>query len=420
MDARMMRLAVAAGALWSVGTCVQAAGFRTTNFTVSAQTPQLAREIGLTAERYRKELAIEWLGKEMPAWSRRCPITARVDSHLGAGGATSFLFEKGEVYGWQMSIQGSRERILDSVLPHEVTHTIFASHFRQPLPRWADEGACTTVEHRSEKAKQQHLLIRFLKTKQGIPFSHLFAMKEYPANVMPLYSQGYSLARYLIQQGGRRKFIDFLSDGLQDENWPRAIREQYGYDNLWALQNTWLDWVRQGSPLVTPSKGPSLKGPSDGSLVAQTDSTARDASGVIYRAQSADPSSPKPSPLKVIAAAEKGSKLVPVQSKVAKSVYAKSRTMKNVASRGPAPSDTAGSGTAGQVIDPLRRASSGTRASPFGTAGQVIDPSRRASRGTHVTSNGTHAPPREVLLEWHREATGAVYDASGPRRTMLR
>ena len=61
-----------------------------------------------------------------------------------------------------MSIQGSRQRILDSVLPHEVTHTIFASHFRQPLPRWADEGACTTVEHASERAKQEKMLIEFL------------------------------------------------------------------------------------------------------------------------------------------------------------------------------------------------------------------------------------------------------------------
>ncbi len=384
MDARMMRLAVAAGALWSVGTCMQAASFRTTNFTVSAPTAQLAREIGLAAERYRKELAIEWLGKEMPAWSRTCPITARVDSHLGAGGATSFLFEEGEVYGWRMSIQGSRERILDSVLPHEVTHTIFASHFRQPLPRWADEGACTTVEHRSEKAKQQHLLVRFLKTKQGIPFSQLFAMKEYPANVMPLYSQGYSVARYLIQQGGRRKFIGFLSDGLQDENWPRAIREQYGYDNLWALQNRWLDWVRQGSPLVTPSKAPA-----NDALIAKADSTASDASGVIYRAQSADPPSPNPLPPKTAVTAEQRTKLVPVQRKAAKSVYATLRSTKNVASRGPSPSDT---------------------------AGQVIDPPRRASRGTHPTLRA----PREVLLEWNRAATGAVYDASGPRSTVLR
>ena len=56
-----------------------------------------------------------------------------------------------------MNIQGSRERVLDSVVPHEVTHTIFASYFRCPLPRWADEGACTTMEDQSEIAKQEQM-----------------------------------------------------------------------------------------------------------------------------------------------------------------------------------------------------------------------------------------------------------------------
>ena len=148
-----------------------AAGYKTTNFVVSAPTPQLAKEIGDTAEVCRRQLAIEWLGEEMPPWSKPCPINAQVAPNLGAGGATSFVFDRGEVFGWQMNIQGSRERMLDSVLPHEVTHTIFASHFRQPLPRWADEGACTTVEHRSEIAKQERMLIEFLKTGRGIPFS---------------------------------------------------------------------------------------------------------------------------------------------------------------------------------------------------------------------------------------------------------
>jgi hypothetical protein len=179
--------------------------------------------------------------------------------HLGAGGATSFVFEHGEVFGWRMTIQGSQVRILDSVLPHEVTHTIFATHFRQPLPRWADEGACTTVEHTSEKAKQQTMLVDFLRNRRGIAFGQMFTMKDYPQDVMPLYSQGYSVARYLIAQGGKRKFLDFLSDGLRDENWTRATKKFYGIANLSALQNDWLAWVRKGSPsLATTPDTPGL------------------------------------------------------------------------------------------------------------------------------------------------------------------
>jgi hypothetical protein len=229
-----------------------AAGVRSKNFTVDAPTPQLAQEIAAAAEQYRKSLAIEWLGQELPPWSKPCPIKARVAPQLGAGGATSFVFDRGEVFGWHMDIQGSRERVLDSVLPHEITHTIFASHFRQPLPRWADEGACTTVEHRSEIAKQERMLIEFLHTRRGIAFSDMFAMKEYPADILPLYAQGYALSEYLIGQRGKREFLSFLADGMQDENWPRAIREHYGYRHLLALQNSWIDWVRAGRPPVAP------------------------------------------------------------------------------------------------------------------------------------------------------------------------
>ena len=147
-----------------------------------------------------------------------------------------------------MNIQGSRERLLDSVLPHEVTHTIFATHFGRPLPRWADEGACTTVEHASEKGKQQTMLIDFLMTGRGIAFNQMFAMTEYPPDVLPLYAQGYSLARFLIAQGGRRRFMGYVGDGMQNGDWTQATQKHYGYKNLSELQLTWLDWVRRGCP----------------------------------------------------------------------------------------------------------------------------------------------------------------------------
>ncbi len=283
MEARLIRATLIVAWLASFG-----AGYRTKNFVVDAPSPELAREIGDAAERYRRDLALDWLGKEMPQWAQPCMLTAQVAPHLGAGGATSFVFDRGEVFGWRMTIQGSRERILDSVLPHEVTHTIFACHFRQAMPRWADEGACTTVEHESERAKQQRMLIAFLKTGRGISFSKMFRMKEYPPDVMPLYSQGYSLARYLIAHGGKQKFLDFLARGMQDEDWVAAVEEYYGYASMHALQNTWLDWVRQGSPQIDPTTVASASPAPHAQLASaqEPDRLARPSSNLIYRAPS--------------------------------------------------------------------------------------------------------------------------------------
>ncbi len=222
------------------------------NFIVETPDPNFARQLCQAAEKYRHDLAIEWLGQPMPDWSQPCLMTVRVGPQLGNGGETAFAFEQGEVFGWRMSIQGSAERLLDSVLPHEITHTIFASHFRQPLPRWADEGGATSVEHVSETNKHRQMLSQFLRTGRGIAFNQMFAIMDYPKDIMPLYAEGYSLAEFLIETGGRRKYVEFLDDGLKSKDWPGAIQRGYGIKDLGVLQNTWLAWVSQGWPRLTP------------------------------------------------------------------------------------------------------------------------------------------------------------------------
>ena len=231
------------------------------------------------AEQYRHDLAIAWLGQPLPNWAQPCIVTVQAGPQLGAGGATSFKFDRGEVYDWVMSIQGSHERLIDSVLPHEVTHTIFASHFRQPLPRWADEGGATSVEHASEKNKHWQMLNVFLRTGRGIPFNQMFAMTEYPQDIMPLYAQGYSLAEFLIQTGGRRKYVEFLHDGMDHDDWSGAVERHYGIRDLSALQNTWLAWVSQGSPAITPRNALPTAAP--GALAADT-RRPRPAPNLIY------------------------------------------------------------------------------------------------------------------------------------------
>ena len=227
------------------------------NFIVYAEDRLMAAKVSQAAEGFRKSLAAQWLGRELPTWPEKCPIKVKIAPH--AGGQTSFAFQmdhtnRGMPVGWEMEIFGSPERILDAVLPHEITHTIFATHFGRPLPRWADEGACTTVEHVSERKKNHQMLLEFLTTSRGIPFNRMYSMKEYPGDILPLYAQGYSLAKYLIFQKGRRHFLNYIDRGMQyDEQgggiagWNRATEEFYGFEDLSDLQVSWVTWVRDGS-----------------------------------------------------------------------------------------------------------------------------------------------------------------------------
>jgi hypothetical protein len=250
MDARLIRPALLAATL----TVSMGARFQGPNFIVETADPQMAARISQTAEQYRHDLAIAWLGQTLPNWAQPCMMNVQVAPHLGAGGATTFVFDRGEVFGWRMNIQGSAERVLDSVLPHEITHMIFASYFRRPLPRWADEGGATSMEHISEKQKHRQMLVRFLQTGHGIAFGQLFAMTEYPQDVMPLYAEGYSLAEYLINHGGRRQFVAFLAEGMREGQWPAAVQHYYGSRDLPSLQNEWVAWVAQGFPAPPESR----------------------------------------------------------------------------------------------------------------------------------------------------------------------
>jgi hypothetical protein len=264
MEARIYRaVLLTALLLVSMGARV-----RSPNFIVQTENQQFAEQMARTAEKFRRDLAIEWLGKTMPDWSQPCVMTVQVGANLGAGGATTFVFDRGEVFGWRMTIQGPTDRLLDSVLPHEVTHMIFASRFRRPLPRWADEGGASSVEAASEKAKHRQMLQQFLRSNRGIAFNKMYAMTEYPPDVMPLYAQGFSLAEYLIYQGGRQKFVKYLGEGLQSNNWAAATQRNYGIADLGSLQKSWLSWVALGSPALQPATPQPATPGRSGALVA--------------------------------------------------------------------------------------------------------------------------------------------------------
>lgn len=240
-----MRLLLAAIVVLSSASAQ--AAVRTTNFIVRA-APAYEQPLASAAERFRKELAIGWLGHELPDWSEPCRISATIESGLKNGGGTSFVFDSGQVFGFQMEIQGDPREVIESVLQHEILHTVFATHFLQPLPRWADEGACTTVESANERRKHFRGLVQYLKTGRGIPFDSMFAMREYPQDILPLYAQGHSAARFLLQHDSRPHFVAFIGDGLNSGDWAAAVRSRYGYQDLTELQASWLAWFRAGSP----------------------------------------------------------------------------------------------------------------------------------------------------------------------------
>lgn len=261
--------------------------FVSPNFMVQAPTTEIARQVAEAAEESRRKLAIQWYGHEINNWGSPCEVSVVIGKNLGAGGATRFKFDRGEVYGWKMEVQGSLERILDSVIPHEVNHTILACYFRRKVPRWADEGAATVVEHISEKGRSFDLAEKLVNQGRRIPLRVLLNMTQYPRGtdqVLAMYAQGYSLTEFLLQQKGRKHFLNFLNDA-HHRGWDRAITTFYGSQGIEKLEQKWSGWVLAGSPRLDLPKG---------QLLASTgnDSTPARAGGIVRSQGPEDDRSP--------------------------------------------------------------------------------------------------------------------------------
>jgi len=253
MVARLWVVIVLAGALGSMG-----AQARTKNFIVEINgvSPETAQRVGEWAEHYRKQKAVEWLGQEMPDWGVPCPLKVTL-THDGSSGATSFTFDKGSILTIDMKIAGAMDRLIASVLPHEVTHTVFAYRFRTPVPRWADEGGSVLSEDDQERNRHDALVRQILNAPgRAIPLSRLFALREYPRDVMVLYAEGYSVTNFLVGKSSRQAFLAFVADGMRG-SWDQAVQKHYHYRSVNELEQAWIQYLRDNprAPIAIASAG---------------------------------------------------------------------------------------------------------------------------------------------------------------------
>ena len=245
-----------------IGGCAQYAcgqQIRSANFYFQggAASPQMAAEIVKAAETARRDLATQWFGGEFPTWREPCPIKVR-NLTSGGGGCTGLAFDTsgGGYYGpIAMTVEGQPEKLLTSVVPHEVMHTLMAEYFQRPLPRWLDEGIATCVETEAEQNRYRTILVKEVLTcGRGIAFARMFRVGEgdlgkspdYGSDPIAFYAQGFSATDFLLQIGGREELLAYVAEGLSRGH-AQAL-DRYGFSSQSEFQNTWLEWVKAGSP----------------------------------------------------------------------------------------------------------------------------------------------------------------------------
>lgn len=241
----LTELLLLVGSVSSVGVTQQSE-----NFVVHASSTQIAVATVKAAEECRKELAAQWLGGSLPRWSTPCRLTVVVRPDQ-PNGRTTFAWVNGQVADLRIEVRGQLDDIIHAVLPHEITHAVFATYFGRTLPRWADEGAATLAEGQQQQTRQKKLAVHLISSRKDIALPALMGIDEYPAGqrgMKAVYLQGFSLVDYLVRKKGKREFVRFLRDA-DKRGWSRALQKSYGLPSVDELERRWRAWALPGQEL---------------------------------------------------------------------------------------------------------------------------------------------------------------------------
>lgn len=246
----LLRASIVAWIALAITTPGLAATAETENFVVSAKSAEAAVAVAEAAEEIRASLAREWLGRDLEDWSEKCVVSVDFE-RARLGGDTTYSLIRGDVARWRIEVHGPLDRILETLVPHEVLHTVLATHFRDAVPRWADEGAAMSVEAPHEQDRLWKLLGGRLLQQPRRSLAELFAIDVYPENSAELrefYVQGAAVTQFLLT-AGKTRFVEFIGAGKQD-GWERAVQDCYGFKDIAALEAAWANWLREERAVI--------------------------------------------------------------------------------------------------------------------------------------------------------------------------
>jgi hypothetical protein len=211
------------------------------------QPKELVDRVGRVAEDTRLKLQRKWFGDDTIDWDGRCsvylhPDRAKYNAKAGIpnalGHTRTFSWGK-DVQSRSIHLPAQQPKMLEDVLPHEVSHSVLAVRFQGRTPRWADEGMAMLAETapaivecigRLPKYKKDHSLFALDILMQTEETDH-FQSLEY-------YSQSASLVQFLTALKGPQAFTAFLQTSLV-KDYPTALKQHYEITGFSDLQKRW-------------------------------------------------------------------------------------------------------------------------------------------------------------------------------------
>jgi hypothetical protein len=245
IEIRCFVIAVVAG-LWTTPTAGGAGFIRNENFTVYTpdQPPSqelasnLARAVLDKAEQCRKQIALEWLGEELPPSVGPTMINVRFSDEPNKGLTWAKDHPDRKYHALFLVVSG--EEAIDDLLSHEMVHCVLATRFPHPrrLPAWIEEGIASRYDGPTRQAVRQKLVQWFVSTGNWPRLNSVLGAESIPPHDQEAYAVCTTVTDVLLKKGDKKMLIRFAGM-VEQAGLDRALNECYGIRSIDELESLW-------------------------------------------------------------------------------------------------------------------------------------------------------------------------------------
>lgn len=212
------------------------------NFVIGAPSKELAKTGMERADAYRKQIALDWLGRELK------PGESFADIHIYL--ATAGQEDSGRLWlenretgrPHMMWLTGAREDVLGAGMAHEVAHVVLASRFPNGMPVWANEGIASFYDDEERLNIRGQIMHRIVESSAWPSIDEILTAAKIKPSDQTAYALSSSLTEYLVSLRGREAFVEFVSAAMSS-GWDAAISNIYGMEDRRELQTMWQAWA---------------------------------------------------------------------------------------------------------------------------------------------------------------------------------
>lgn len=202
------------------------------------------------AERYRKEIAEEWLGRALPPSVGRTIITVRFSDQQDRG--RTWAKEDLRSRFHNIDLITSRDLATGETLKHEVAHVVLSTQYAGDarLAPWAEEGIASRYDDSERVAIRSQIVHWFAETGNWPDIESVMRAELIPSMDRSSYAVAATLADFLIERRDKESFLRF-AETARSRGWNESLDTFYGIRNIDQLQLLWQAWIKRQQHVTT-------------------------------------------------------------------------------------------------------------------------------------------------------------------------